>query len=72
MYCNDLLRHNHFKPVDVPKPSTLYRRLGFGTGTEKSSGDVYLDPSESKVQMAQNVSKEAERLEEEESSKSKK
>lgn len=52
------LRHNHFQKVDVPSPSKLYEKLGFGKGTQKSSGEEFVNPSESKVQMAQKVQKE--------------
>lgn len=58
MYTFPTLRHNKLQRVDVPSPSKLYERLGFGHGTEKSSGDEFLDPSQSKVQMAQAVQKQ--------------
>lgn len=55
------LRHNAFKVVDVPSPSKLYEKLGFGKGTEKSSGDEFINPSESKVDMAANVQREVDK-----------
>lgn len=55
------LRHNHFQKVDVPSPSKLYEKLGFGKGTQKSSGEEFVDPSESKVQMARKVQSEVDK-----------
>ena len=55
------LRHNRFQVVDIPKAKTLYQRLGFGKGSEKTSGEEFLDPSEDKVKMAQNVQRQVDR-----------
>lgn len=55
------LRHNRFKVVDVPSPSKLYQKLGFGKGTEKSSGEEFINPAESKVEMARKVQKEVDK-----------
>ena len=69
MYVINTLKHNSFKDVDIPKPAELYKKYGFGIGTQKASGDQYLDPAENKVDMAQNVQKEVDALEKEEDKK---
>lgn len=58
MYIIDTLKHNAFKEVDVPSPSELYKKLGFGRGSQKTSGEEFLDPSLSKIQQAQEVQRE--------------
>lgn len=57
MYCVNSLRHNSFKKVDVPSPSELYKKMGFGAGTSKTSGDEVIDTAENKVTAAQKVQK---------------
>lgn len=57
MYCVNSLRHNSFKKVDVPSPSDMYKKMGFGVGTQKTSGDEVIDTAESKVTAAQKVQK---------------
>lgn len=56
------LKHNRFKEVDVPSPAKLYNKYGFGIGTRKESGEEYLDPSLSKVEIAREVSAEVKKL----------
>lgn len=58
MYIIDTLKHNAFKVVDVPSPSDLYKKLGFGRGSDKTSGEEFLDPSLSKIEQAQAVQKQ--------------
>lgn len=57
MYCINSLRHNAFKKVDVPSPSELYKKMGFGAGTSRTSGDDVIDQAENKVTAAQKVQK---------------
>lgn len=66
MFVVDTLRHNRFKEVDVPSPSQLYQKLGFGRGTEKSSGEEFLNPEQSKIDQAAAVQKEIDSVQEEE------
>lgn len=66
MFIVESLRHNRFKEVDVPSPSVLYAKLGFGRGTEKSSGEEFLDPSASKVEQASAVQREIDSVKESE------
>ena len=61
MFIIQTLRHNAYKAVDIPRASDLYKRYGFGKGTEKSSGEEFLDPSLSKVDMAASVQKDVDK-----------
>lgn len=65
------MKHNRFKQVDVPEASELYKRYGFGIGTRKESGEEFLDPSLSKVDMASEVAREVEKVAKEASAKEK-
>lgn len=66
MFVVDTLRHNRFKEVDVPSPSELYKKLGFGRGTEKSSGQEFLNPEQNKIDQAAAVQSEIDNSQEEE------
>lgn len=60
MICIAELKHNKFKPVDVPRASELYKRFGYTTPKDVGgySGDEFLDPSKSKTDVANDVMKE--------------
>lgn len=54
------LKHNKTVQVDIPKPSTLFKRSGQSTGT-RYSGDAYLKDM-SKIETAQAVMREADKV----------
>lgn len=55
------LKHNKLEQVSIPKPIELYKQFGLSKQLHEHnySGDEYLDPSSSKVDIANQVSKEA-------------
>lgn len=55
------LKHNRFQQVTIPKPIELYKQYGLTKSMTavNYSGDDYLDPNLSKVDVAKLVSREA-------------
>lgn len=53
------LRHNKVEQVDVPTAHELYKKLGFGKTSAKYSGDVVLDPNQSKIDQVSEVAETA-------------
>lgn len=57
----DELKHNKFENVSVPKAGDLFARVGpRAAASTDYSGEDFLDPSASKLDIVKNISKDTE------------
>lgn len=59
MFVISSLKHNKFKKVDIPRNSDYFRSLGLTRPGVSYSGDEVIKHTESKVEMAAAVAREA-------------
>lgn len=60
MVCISDLKHNCFVHVNIPKPSAMFATGQRNPDSANYSGDEFIDPGESKVDVANRVGKEFE------------
>lgn len=66
MYVIEQLKHNRIQQVDIPSGHDLYKVIGLREASSgKYSGEEYLNPNKSKVEMAAEVAKEIKEAENE-------
>lgn len=63
------LKHNRFQEVSIPRPIELYKQYGLTkvVNHDRYSGDEFLSPDQSKVDIAASVAAEVKKMDAEKS-----